>query len=44
MAERLIKQADYLIFKQLQTLEENFINEGGFSERMMRVRKERRGY
>ena len=44
MAIVLIKQADYLIFKQLQTLEENFINEGGFSERMMRARKERRGY
>lgn len=43
MAIVLIKQADYLIFKQLQTLEENFISEGGFSERMMRIRKEKRG-
>ena len=44
MAIILINQADYLLFKQLERLEKDFINEGGFSERMMRVRKEKRGY
>ena len=36
----LIKQADYLLYKQLQRLSENFAKEGGFSERMYRIRKE----
>ena len=36
----LIKQADYLLYKQLQRLSENFVKEGGFSERMYRIRKE----
>jgi four helix bundle suffix protein len=40
----LIKQADYLLFRQLQRLADDFIRKGGFSERMMRVRKENRGY
>lgn len=44
MAIVLIKQADYLLFKQLERLEKDFVNQGGFSERMMRVRKEKRGY
>ena len=40
----LINQADYLLFKQLERLEKDFITKGGFSERMMRVRKENRGF
>ncbi|MCR5444842.1 MAG: four helix bundle suffix domain-containing protein [Bacteroidales bacterium] len=44
MAIVLIKQADYLLFKQLERLEDDFVNQGGFSERMMRVRKEKRGF
>ena len=44
MAIILINQADYLLFKQLERLEKDFITQGGFSERMMRVRKEQRGF
>lgn len=44
MAIVLIKQADYLLFKQLERLEKDFVNRGSFSERMMRVRKEKRGF
>ena len=40
----LIKQADYLLFRQLQRLADDFVEEGGFSERMMRIRKTKRGY
>lgn len=44
MAIILINQTDYLLFKQLERLERDFIEHGGFSERMMRARKERRGF
>lgn len=44
MAIVLIKQADYLLFRQLQRLADDFVEEGGFSERMMRIRKAKRGY
>lgn len=44
MAIILINQADYLLFRQLERLEKDFIAQGGFSERMMRVRKEQRGF
>ncbi len=44
MAIVLIYQADYLLFKQLERLEKDFVQQGGFSERMMRVRKENRGF
>ena len=44
MAIVLIYQADYLLFKQLERLEKDFVEKGGFSERMTRVRKENRGY
>lgn len=44
MAIVLIKQADYLLFRQLERLADDFVSKGGFSERMMRVRKENRGY
>ena len=36
----LLKQADYLLHKQIQQLSATFLKEGGFSERMMRVRKD----
>ena len=38
----LIKQADYLLFKQLKRLEVDFLKYGGFSERMYRMRKQAR--
>lgn len=44
MAIILINQADYLLYRQLQRLSQDFINDGGFSERMSRIRKEKRGY
>lgn len=39
----LIKQADYLLHRQIQRASDNFVQEGGFSERMTRIRKEYRG-
>lgn len=44
MAIILLNQADYLLFRQLERLEKDFLEKGGFSERMMRLRKEKRGY
>lgn len=44
MAIILLNQTDYLLYKQLQSLGEAFLNDGGFSERMMRLRRKRRGY
>lgn len=44
MAIILLNQADYLLFKQLERLEDDFMHEGGFSERMMRMRKQQRGF
>ena len=44
MAIILINQADYLLFKQLERLEKDFIEQGGFSERMTRIRRNQRGY
>ena len=44
MAIVLIKQADYLLFRQLQRLADGFLEEGGFNERMMRMRKAKRGF
>ena len=38
----LIKQADYLLYKQLQRLSTDFMKEGGFSERMFRLRSQQR--
>ncbi len=38
----LIKQTDYLLFKQLQQLGEQFLKEGGFRERMNRMRNDRK--
>lgn len=44
MAIILIYQADYLLFRQLERLEHEFLTTGGFSERMNKVRKDTRGY
>lgn len=44
MAIVLIKQADYLLFRQLQRLADDFLEEGGFNERMMLMRKAKRGF
>lgn len=44
MAIILINQADYLLYRQLERLEADFINDGGFSERMASFRKKNRGY
>lgn len=40
----LLKQAVYLLFKQLQRLEAEFVINGGFSERMAAARRNKRGY
>ena len=44
MAIILINQADYLLYKQLQRLEQDFIANGGFSEKMTTIRKKTRGF
>lgn len=44
MAIILLNQADYLLFKQLERLSTDFLKNGGFSERMSRLRKDHRGY
>lgn len=38
----LINQASYLLGKQLKALEAKFLNEGGFTERLYKERKEQR--
>lgn len=38
----LIKQADYLLFRQLQRLSKDFLQNGGFTERMYRLRSDKR--
>ena len=38
----LIKQLDYLFYKFLQSLSEKFLEEGGFKEKMHRMRIDRR--
>lgn len=42
MAIVLIKQTDYLLFRQLQKLGEMFLKEGGFREKMTKARIEER--
>ena len=44
MAIILINQADYLLFRQLERLSNDFIKKGGFSERMASLRRKNRGY
>ena len=43
MAIILLKQEDYLLHKLLASLSEQFLDEGGFKEKMHRMRVERRG-
>ena len=43
MAIILLKQEDYLLHKLLTKLSEQFLDKGGFKERMHRMRVERRG-
>ena len=38
----LIHQANYLLDQQLRTLEKAFVKEGGFTERLYRIRSESR--
>jgi four helix bundle suffix protein len=40
----LIHQASYLLDRQLKGLEQEFIKEGGFTERLYRVRSQARGW
>ena len=42
MAIVLINQADYLLYRQLEKLSSDFIKNGGFSERMYKMRSEKR--
>jgi four helix bundle suffix protein len=42
MAICMIKQNDYMLFKQLQSLSEDFLKNGGLRERMTRMRLDRR--
>lgn len=44
MAIILLNQADYLLFRQFKKAEEDFIDEGGFSERMAAARRKRRKF
>ena len=38
----LINQASFLLWRQIQRLESDFVNEGGFTERMYKARKNAR--
>lgn len=38
----LINQASYLLRRQLERLEQQFLDEGGFTERLYRTRTQRR--
>lgn len=40
----IIHQANYLLDQQLRALEQQFLEEGGFTERLYKVRKQNRGY
>lgn len=44
MAIILINQTDYLIYKYLERLSQDFIDNGGFSERMTTLRRQSRGF
>ncbi|MBM4330806.1 MAG: four helix bundle protein [Deltaproteobacteria bacterium] len=39
----LVNQASFLLGRQLQRLEQGFLNEGGFTERLYRMRQDHRG-
>jgi len=38
----LIHQTNYLLDRQLRTLEKDFLNQGGFTERLYKMRKEKK--
>lgn len=40
----LLNQTDYLLYRQLERLSEDFAEHGGFSERMTALRRKHRGY
>lgn len=40
----IIHQANYLLDQQLRALEKAFLEDGGFTERLYKVRKQNRGY
>ncbi len=40
----LVNQANYLLDRQLESLEQHFLNEGGFTERLYRARQYHRQY
>lgn len=40
----LIKQADYLLFRQLQKVSDKFIENCGFSEKMTAIRRNKRKF
>lgn len=40
----LINHADYLLFRQLERLETDFMRSGGLKERMYALRRKERGY
>jgi len=40
---RRLYQANYLLDQQLRALEKSFLEEGGFTERLYRVRSQTRG-
>lgn len=42
MAIILLNQTDYLLHRQIQILANKFLDEGGFSERMTRMRMQNR--
>lgn len=42
MAIILLNQADYLLYKQLKRLEKDFLENGGFTERLYALRRQRR--
>ena len=42
MAIILLNQTDYLLYRQLKALEKSFLEEGGFSEKLYRMRSNRR--
>lgn len=42
MAIILLNQADYLLYKRLKRLEKDFLENGGFTERLYALRRRRR--
>lgn len=40
----LVNQANFLLDRQLESLERTFLNEGGFTERLYRARSQRRSH